>query len=585
MPRISISRLTSFAALGGSLALLATSVVFASAPQEKGAPAVEREDGIPVTDARVVEKCGTCHAPDDKGNLTRISWVRTTPEGWAQVIKRMVRLNGLDISPADSRAIVQSLSASHGLAPEEAHAVNYIPEKRMLDEMNIPDEAVRGACASCHAFGQALSWRRSGSEWKLLQDMHVALYSQADAQYRRVEGGSGRGGAGPADADAPPKKNRGEIALAYMRKTAPLHTPEWAAWSARARAPRLAGDWLVVASVPGKGRFVGSMQIAPGDDGQAFRTQATLRPLSGGPEMQRSGTGLVYAGYAWRGRSGGGSGTAPGALSSEAREAMWFSPDQQHAEGRWFWGEYHEFGYDVKLVRATDAPAILAVVSGAVKAGARDLEIRVVGHKLPANPAPGDVDLGTGLTIKRVVSSSATELVLNADVAEGAVSGPRDIALGGAVLEKAFAVYRKADFLKVTPETGLSRLGGARHPRGYQQFEALGYANGPDGKANTGDDIALGPIDVAWEIKEFPTVWYDDDVKFVGKLDQNGLFTPNVDGPNPARRFGRNNYGEVWVTATAKSEKDAFGKPLSARAFLVVTVPAYQRWDQPEVSK
>ena len=53
----------------------------------------------------------------------------------------------------------------------------------------------------------------------------------------------------------------------------------------------------------------------------------------------------------------------------------------------------------------------------------------------------------------------------------------------------------------------------------------------------------------------------------------------------PARRFSRNNYGDVWVVATAKSEKDSFGKPLTGRAYLIVTVPAYKHFDQPEVFK
>ena len=49
-------------------------------------------------------------------------------------------------------------------------------------------------------------------------------------------------------------------------------------------------------------------------------------------------------------------GTKPDDLLSEAREAMWISPDQSTAEGRWFWGEYQEFGFEVKLVRASIEP-------------------------------------------------------------------------------------------------------------------------------------------------------------------------------------------------------------------------------------
>jgi len=64
------------------------------------------------------------------------------------------------------------------------------------------------------------------------------------------------------------------------------------------------------------------------------------------------------------------------------------------------------------------------------------------------------------------------------------------------------------------------------------------------------------------------------------------LFTPAVDGPNPKRKKGVNNYGDVWVVATYKPKdaaKDA--QPLKARAYLVVTVPLYVKWDQPEVSR
>jgi len=42
---------------------------------------------FPVTNALVVSKCGSCHATDAKSNMSRISWIRTTPEGWEEAIK------------------------------------------------------------------------------------------------------------------------------------------------------------------------------------------------------------------------------------------------------------------------------------------------------------------------------------------------------------------------------------------------------------------------------------------------------------------------------------------------------------------
>ncbi len=260
------------------------------------------------------------------------------------------------------------------------------------------------------------------------------------------------------------------------------------------------------------------------------------------------------------------------------------APNQSTAEGRWYWGEYQEFGFDVKLVREGE-PAIATVAPYSLKAGAKGVPVKIYGAGFPAGLAAGDVHLGTGVTVNRVISSSASEVDVDVDVAADATSGPRDAEVKGAVLERAIPVFHKIDYIKVTPETALARLGSDVHPKGYQQFEAVGYENGPDGKPGTADDVKLGPLDVDWKIEEFMAVYNDDDKDFIGHLSPTALFTPASDGPNPQRKFSRNNYGDVWVVATAKTEKDKFGRPLSGRAYMVVTVPSYQRWDQPEVSQ
>ena len=566
----------------GLVGLCSATVVFAQAGDNTAT--VEAEEGIPVRSELVMMKCGSCHAPDEKGNLSRISWIRTTPEGWSQAIKRMVRQNGLQITPAESREVIKYLATWHGLAPEEAKPVMYLTERRIIDEPNIPNESVRGACASCHSFARPLSWRRSKAEWKLLKNLHVALYAQADAQFRHpAEAGDVPGGV--PEGEKPP--HRVNLALDYLMEAAPLHTPEWAAWRSRIRSPQLAGKWLVSASVLGKGKFVGEMVVEPGASEDEFKTSMMLHSLADGTTLTRSGAGILYAGYSWRGRSKETDSAAakPDSLENGTRETLWFSPDQKSAEGRWFWGQYHEFGFDVKLTRASADPAILEVMPVALKAGAKSAQLSIFGSNLPATLQSGDIDLGTGIKVKKIVSATPAEVVVNVDVASDAPVGLRDVGIGGAVLEKAFPVYRKVDYLKVTPERALARLGSDVHPKGYQQFEATGYDIGLDGEPGTDDDVKIGPIDATWSLEEFMSVYYDDDTKYVGTLSQSALFTPSVDGPNPARRFGRNNYGEVWVKATAKSEKDKFGRPLTARGYLVVTVPAYQQWDQPEVSK
>jgi quinohemoprotein amine dehydrogenase len=554
--------------------------------QAAGSPVAEEkpEDGIPVTDPLVIAKCGTCHTRDDKGNLSRISWERAAPEGWEEAIKRMVRLNGLEISPAEARSVLKYLSTYHGLAPEEANPVMYMPEHRIQDEP-VPNEAVRTTCMGCHPFGRGLSWRRSKEDWKLLTNMHVFLYAQADVAFRRGFFGNGNAPViAQVQEDAPPLVDQ---TLDYLAKNAPLHTPEWAAWRARMRAPRLDGRWLVTAHIPGRGKYYGEMVMERGAADDEFQTRVKLQPVAQGPTLTRTGQGLVYAGYSWRGRSKGSNpaGAAPDDLSKEMRETLWFSPDQLWAEGRWFWGEYQEFGVDVKLVRASAEPTLLGVDRTMFKLGSQGNRVRVIGDNLPAQVAPADLDFGSGITVRRIVSRTSSEVVAEVDVAANAVPGKRDIAFRRSVLQSVIAVYDRVDYIKVIPEASLAHLGSDVHPKGYEQFEAIAYQRGADDKLHTADDVELGPVDVTWSVEEYLSVYGDDDKDFVGTLSSSGLFTPALDGPNPKRKFNRNNYGDVWVVATAKNEKDKDDKPLAGRSYLVVTVPTYIRWDQPEVAK
>jgi quinohemoprotein amine dehydrogenase len=243
----------------------------ASAAQIKPVP----EDGIPVTNQLVISKCGACHTPDDHGNMLRLSWERATPEGWEQAIKRMVRLQSVTLTPDEARSILKYLSTYHGLAPEEAKPIMYYAEHRIQDETNIPNDNVRGACANCHPMARPLSWRRSPEDWKLLANLHIALYPTADEAFRL---GINAGGFDPdrhqRNSGAPLP---GDEALAYLGKVAPLRTPEWAAWRARMRAPKLAGRWVVSAHVVGRGNFYGEMEVEPksGTDDE-FTTRVKL---------------------------------------------------------------------------------------------------------------------------------------------------------------------------------------------------------------------------------------------------------------------------------------------------------------------
>jgi quinohemoprotein amine dehydrogenase len=556
----------------------------AAAPAETAKPAPE--EGIPVTSRLVISKCGGCHTKDQHGNMLRISWERATPEGWEEAIKRMVRLRGVVLTPDEARSILKYLASEHGLAPEEAKPIMYYAEHRIQDETNIPTDNVRGACANCHPMARPLSWRRSPEDWKLLANLHVALYPQADEAFRLgISAGGFDESRHHMEPGAPLPVDE---ALAYLAKTAPLETPEWAAWRARMRAPKLGGRWIVSAYMPGHGKFYGEMEVEPagGSDDQ-FTTRVKLTSVKDGSTISRTGRSVVYAGYAWRGRSKGTppANAAPDDLASEMREVLWVSPDQSAAEGRWFWGQYQEFGFDVKLQRGSADPTLIGADRSALKTGSQAMRVRLIAEGLPAQITPADLDFGTGVAVRRIVSHSPTEIVAEVDVAADAVPGKRDIAFRRSVLQSAIAVYDRIDYVKVVPESALARLGSEHHPKGYQQFDAVAYQRGADGKMHTADDVEIGPLDVNWSVEEFYAVYGDDDKEFVGSLSPTGFFTPASDGPNPQRKFSRDNYGDVWVVATAKNEKDGSGRPLAGKSYLVVTVPAYIQWDQPEVGQ
>jgi quinohemoprotein amine dehydrogenase len=497
------------------------------------------EEGIPVTDPVVIAKCGTCHASDDHGIMQRISWERTTPEGWQDVLKRMVLVNNLSLTPPEARTIVKYLSARHGLAPEEAHPVMYDVERRIQVETSIPSENLGKDCARCHTFARALSWRRSSDDWKQFMSIHTARYKVKD----------------------------GAEALAFLTKAAPLHTPEFDGWSARTSKSTLTGRWLVTASILGRGKYFGEMKVDPAGEDE-FNTTVRLTSVNDGSILVRSGRSAVYGRYAWRGRSKGSgpAATAPDDPSNELREVLWIAPDQATAEGRWFWGEYQEFGFDVKLRRPSADPMLTVVDRSSLKTGSQANRIRLIGDSLPSQVTPADLKFGPGVSVRRIVSRTASEVVAEVDVAADARPGKRDVALGRSVLPGALAIYDRVDYIKAAPESAMAAFGNRTHARGYQQFEAIGYQNGPDGKAHTDDDVELGPVDVTWSMEVFYAAQgANSDV--VGKVGSTGFFTPVSDGPN-------NNF-DVWITAAAKSEKDKNGKPLVGKAYLVVTVPTY----------
>ena len=541
----------------------------------------ESEPGIPVNDQLTVEKCGSCHKLDDKHNLTRISWIRTTPEGWEQAIKRMVRLNGLTLNPDEARHILNYLAKDHGLAPEEAAPQRWYLEMRQPISEFTPSPQVRIACASCHPFARPETWRRTPTEWKLLVNMHLGYFPVSEYNSFHARPRPDGYGILPAalttTIPAQPSKDPVDEALDYLNKNCNLHSAAWSNWRAVLKDPNLKGTWFVSAHLQGKGKYFGTMTIAAGSSPNTFKSETTLTRVSDGSKVSFSGQSVMYTGYEWRGRS---KTESLGAV----REVMTLTPDQSRLEGRWFWGGYQEFGFDVAARRSSADVTVLGTDLSAVHAGSKDVAVKVIGANFPRNLTIADIDMGAGVHVSKIVAVKPGELSVLVDVDPKVVSGFRSISVKTSTAPDALAVYDKIDYIKVANDSALAHLGGTTHPKGYVQFEAVAYNRGLDGAANTPDDINLGPVTVKWSIEEFIARYNDDDKEFVGSISADGLFTPAAEGPNQQRRFTTNNTGDIWVVAKYQ-DKDSGPAPLTAKSYLVVTVPVYMKWDQPEVAQ
>ena len=274
--------------------LAAVAIAQQPPPPAQPAPADEdarKDEGIPIASALVREKCASCHRADEKGRLTRISYRRTTPEGWEETIKRMVTLNGVTLEPSEAREILRYLADHHGLAPEEAQPAAFEAERRMIDYKYPGDKDTEQTCIKCHSMGRVISQRRAKEEWELLIAMQA---------FRR-------GGPPPREADEngrpPDNRHPMEKAIAHLSTAYPLVTPEWSAWAATMRPPRLDGRWAVSGYETGKGPVFGQVTVTAQGESGDFTTETTLTYGHGGRTVTRRGRAIVYTGFQWRGKS------------------------------------------------------------------------------------------------------------------------------------------------------------------------------------------------------------------------------------------------------------------------------------------
>jgi quinohemoprotein amine dehydrogenase len=497
-------------------------------------------------------KCVTCHAAQGDNRWFRISDGRRTPEGWDMTVARMGYAHGIKLSPEERQAVVKYLADNFGLAPQEAQDRRYVLERRPNFLEHPGNEVVDNTCTRCHSAARIDLQRRTPEDWRRLANFHVGQFPSIEYS----AGGRDRNWFEIASKDV----------VDVLAKLNAYDTPAWREWQA-APAADPSGRWRVAGYRPGWGPYEGEAEVQrSGED--RYTATMTLRYADGRVERAQ-GQSLVYTKHEWRASLQQGD-------TGAVKQVLSIEPGGRRMAGRWFVADQDVLGGDLVAVRAgaQDPAAIVSVQPSALRAGTTQ-QVTIHGVNLD-----GDVHLGDDLRLLKVVERQRDKVVLEVEARAGAKDGMRSVRVGQAVLAAGLTMYRKVDYVKVEPEHAVTRVGGNGGLRAKMpaQLEAIGYAAGPDGKRGTKDDVRIGALPAKWSLDNLnATATELGDLKYaVGRMEPNGLFWPADAGPNPARKYGTNNAGELKATATVADGT----RVLTGSAPLIVTL---QRWNDPPI--
>ena len=170
--------------------------------------------------------------PTTSSSSSRISFRRTTPEGWERTITRMMALNGVKIDAPTARAGREVPVRQPAALPRKRRGRSATKWSGGWVDENASPKDIEGTCNACHSVGRVLSQRRTRQEWELLIAMHRGYYPIIDRQtYRRMGPAPTRPRrVGPATRPAASRPRR--RSTTWPRPTR-LKRTDWAAWSRR----------------------------------------------------------------------------------------------------------------------------------------------------------------------------------------------------------------------------------------------------------------------------------------------------------------------------------------------------------------
>jgi quinohemoprotein amine dehydrogenase len=462
---------------------------------------------------------------------------------------RMVRTHGAQLQPDEVRTFVKHLSDRYGLAPSEVEPFRYMLEKRnaKVVQHEVP-KFMQASCMQCHSYERTALQRRTQESWGHIPDMKLGLFTNTE----NVTASSGL--LQDFWYDEVKKK-----VTPHLAKQFPFTTAAWTKWQAKAKTD-YAGDWKIVGHDAGKGgEYTGRVTLkALGDD--KYEGNFALE-FSDGSKVSGKTTGVMYTGFQWRGSvqlEGG----------KIQREILFASEEGSTLQGRRVLTPVGDLGMDEIWYRSGGTAQLLSVNPATIQVGEKQT-VKIFGSSLPANLTAAALGFGNGVTVTSLNQTGDDTIVAELVAAKGAAVGLRQVRLQGVSGVLPFYVYRTIDYIALSPETAFARPGGDNVPKYMQQFEAYAYLNGKDGVKGTKDDVRLHRVrPEKWNLEEYIKRLNDDDMHFVGAVDENGLFVPAQAGPNPQRHMMDHNIGDVWVEAWYKA--NGAKHPMGARAYLLV---------------
>ncbi|MDC7250782.1 MAG: quinohemoprotein amine dehydrogenase subunit alpha [Sphaerochaetaceae bacterium] len=485
-------------------------------------------------------KCIACHTGSLDSSLSRISEQRKTPEGWYMTISRMENSHGLVLSDIERKSVVKYLADTQGLNPSESEPYRYILEKTPnYQETPTFDTSTTEACARCHSEARIGLQRRTAGEWNNLIEFHLGQFPTLEYQSL--------------------SRDREWFKIA-KNEIVPLLTEKFGNDTKFEKIEaNYGGTWTLYGHKLGDGDFTATMK--------AEKTSKDVYSLTlkgeylDGRELSATGEAIVYSGYEWRATLNFDGITVNQVFKMDSKTNT--------LEGSMFETLHSEEHSFVKGAKVDSKSLVLGVYPTSIKAGTSSV-VTISGVNLK-----GDIKLSSGLKVNKILEKTASKIVLDVTASSKYDSKQIDLSIGSLKLDNELVIYKKVEGLKVYPSYAIARVGdgGGKMPKQHAIFEAYGYLAGKDGKIGTSDDISLGKIDAKWSVAPFDErAKEDEDVKYTGTMDSfSGRFTPSFAGPNPKRRFGTNNAGNLKVFATYKDENET----LKADSHLIVTV---QKW-------